>query len=396
MPPEVSTEMYCGNNIATGILKGPDALDLKKIHEGYFPTSVAVIENSSFRPLRMVQDDLVIEGTDRVVCHAEDRDGDKRKEALRMGDTATFEASVTIPSAPWNKGALLVSYLRPVESLIDIPPEHREYMLKTTGGLLRYMMDRWGTAYTGNNNGLAGLIGNKGFQSVGIPHWQVLPGFSDLAGTDDIQHARAMFPWNDNGMGALVGENVANELGDAFHLLHPASVDTDKMGITVDLPGFQPEQIASQEFDWFLRGLFLTMHKNLRQVFNDAYASDMNDVVKYIMSILRKDEAFDQEVYDQLFQQKSQDQAQTQLGYLYSDLMQKGTARKGPGWAWGLYCTPSGATLTTINGFHNDHMGPIQALGRDLHRSPIPPSPDVMEEIQRQYYEDIRNIKVAA
>ncbi|MCR4326699.1 MAG: hypothetical protein NUV52_03520 [Candidatus Roizmanbacteria bacterium] len=394
MPPEVCTSTLYGNGVKTPVLRGEDGVDIDKISTGYSINGIGAIRGNQVLPLHMRNGDLRVDGTNELICHAEDHDGDSFAESVEVGDIKAFDGMITVPNSPWNTDALLMSHFRPVESMIDIPTEHRAYMLHITGGLLRCMMDDSGTAYTGNNNGLAGLIGNKGFQSVGIPHWQVLPGFSDLVTTDDIRCARSQFPWEDNGISGVVATRVAGELSDAFRLLNPASVSTDSMGMTVDLPGFQPEDIASQEFDWFLRGLFLTTHNHLREAFNDAYLFDMDGVIGYMMSKLRKERGFNQKEYDAFFQPKDLDQVQTHSGGLYRELMQQGTARKGPGWAWGLYCTPSGATLTTINGFHNGHMGPIQALGRDLNRSPIPLSPTAMSEKQERYLEYVK--KVAA
>lgn len=256
--------------------------------------------------------------------------------------------------------------------LIDIPEPVLRASMHQQGHLIREMMQDGQPVYWGSNFS-AGTIEGDGLQSVLTPHTHVYKYGPELAGLTprQISATRDGMLWDEGvsqQLGLIVGDRMREEVLPTYW---NAQTKADRMGLTINLPGFTPEDFMSERFvRQFLRPLSLINHHTLKEhVHAPLFGSNMDDVINYVRSL--KDQThFDatRATYDGFFRTTPVAPDEGELLTTLRRFSDSGELRKPPGWTMGMQFTENGTAVFVTYGVLKRAVGPVEATGVNLVR----------------------------
>jgi hypothetical protein len=269
----------------------------------------------------------------------------------------------------------------------DLPPTILNLNLQIQSQLIKKLLTLGDPVYIGINNS-AGCLNGEGLMSVLYPHlhtWKFGHEFADLT-PEKIKAIRQQVRWDDR-LSLLAAQSIVDFLkNDSLASYWPqAQIEADKMGFTINLPGFTPDQLTQPSFVNAWHGLSLIIHAHLKYYHQAMFESDLDEVINFVRQAHFQAE-LDENAYQQFFRpkQNSDGQVVDQLKLLE----QAQQLRYAYGWAGGIQFRSDGAFVGVIFGFFNGKMGPVEGMGVQLERLSAPLSPELMAQ-KAKFYQQI-------
>ena len=268
--------------------------------------------------------------------------------------------------------------------------------LRDGAQVLEQFQQESGVSYMGVNNSMGSYgLHKRGLMSIPWPHMHYFQiDHPDGNTAPDLRRRRATFEIHDNGLGEEVATRLTSDIQNiASHYWSGAYVAPDQLGYTVSFPGFAPPHLHKTGFvSDFFHHLSLVNHGALRGIYRATYGIELDENINATMQL--RDSQADEDTFNALICRNRAQFAQMptidphDLWFeeaLILRLLGEDRSRLGGGWAAALEFHPDEATCAVVLGFTRGHVGPVQALGYELHRKSEFPSYEDQEMLEEYY-----------
>ena len=264
-------------------------------------------------------------------------------------------------------------------SLVDFPQPHLSRTMRGISHLAELMYQERESVVIGNNTA-GGSRTPKGSASLKLnPHISILTSeHSRHLGFNDIVRIRNN-DGRDDGIGRLVAQTLYNEVSDILSgFWWDSEIEIVNEGLVIKLDHFRPQDLGRDDFLYgFLCPLYHTIHYHLKNIHSQAYrrqdgrASDLDDVISYVMSTGNSGN-FSHQEYSQYFDLIEENYGDDPVISRAKELGRRGELREGFGHSIGMIINRQANNSQAIIGlqlcFRQGNAGVMESLGVKLER----------------------------